>query len=207
MEHFDDFTKAGFARLLKYFEDNTDDVVKLTRAFALANKAYKEAKPDGGAGGKDEPHINHLIRTALVLCEELQIRDSDLAAAALLHDSLGGSASAAATTTATAMVITEDDVRSECGEHVAAIARALGAEPKKHDELEGYFARLAKEGKEARLVKIAAKLDRARSMKTFAYRDRALRFKDDTQKLVVPLAQNTDERLSFKLSVALYEIK
>jgi GTP pyrophosphokinase len=206
MEHFDDFTKAGFARLLKYFEDNTDDVVKLTRAFALANKAHKEAKPDSGAGGKDEPHINHLIRTALVLCEELQIRDSDLAAAALLHDSLG-SASSTTTTTTTAVIITEDDVRSECGERVAAIVRALGAEPKKHDELEGYFARLAKEGKEARLVKIAAKLDRARSMKTFAYRDRALRFKDEMQKLLVPLAQNTDERLSFKLSVALYEIK
>lgn len=196
MEHFDDFTKAGFARLLKHFEDNTDDVVKLTRAFALANKAHKDAKPDS-IGGKDEPHINHLIRTALVLCEELQIRDSDLAAAALLHDSLGSRSGA----------VSEEDIRSECGERVAATARAVAAEPRKHDELQSYFARLAKETKDARLIKIAEKLDRARAMKTFAYRDRALRFKDEVQKLVVPLAQNTDERLSFKLSVALYEIK
>jgi hypothetical protein len=44
-------------------------------------------------------------------------------------------------------------------------------------------------------------------MKNFAHRDRALRYKDETQKHVVPLAQGTDERFVLKLSVALYEIK
>jgi len=180
---FDDFTKAGFARLLKHFEDNTDDVVKLTRAFALANKAHKGQRAD-------EIPVNHAIRVALVVAEELQIHDSDLTSAALLHDALG--------------TLPEEDVRSECGDKVASIARSTA---KKQEETNRYFARLAKESREAKLIKIAESLDTARSMKNFAYRDKALRFKDEAQKYVVPLAEGTDERLAFKLSVALYEIK
>ena len=180
---FNDFTKAGFARLLKHFEDNTDDVVKLTRAFALANKAHK------GQHG-DEPFVNHAIRVALVVTEELQLRDSDIASAALLHDALG--------------TLPEDDVRSECGDRVASIARSTA---KKDEATDRHFARLAKEPREAKLIKIAESLDTARSMKNSAHRDKALRFKDEAQKYVVPLAEGTEERLAFKLSVALYEIK
>lgn len=187
---FDDFTKAGFARLLKHFEDNTDDVVKLTRAFALANKAHKGQHLD------NEPHVNHAIRVALVLAEELQIHDCDLASAALLHDALE--------------TLPEEDVRSECGDRVVEIARPVsGLAHSKHEEkaLGEYFGKLSKASKESRLVKIAERLDAARAMKSYAYRDRALRFKDETQKHALPVAQDTDERLAFKLSVALYEIK
>lgn len=191
MEHgFDDFTKAGFARLLKHFEDNTDDVVKLTRAFALANKAHK-----GQASGS-ELRVNHAIRVALILVDELQMRDSDIASAGLLHDAFEG--------------VQEQDVKEECGDKVAAIVKAA-AEPKGAQEHENalgeYFARLAKEPKEARCVKIAERLEMARAMKDNTHRDRAIRFKDETQRHVVPLAQGTDERLALKLSVALYEIK
>lgn len=185
---FDDFTKAGFARLLKHFEDNTDDVVKLTRAFALANRAHR------GSSG-DEPGVNHPLRVALVLAEELQIRDAELVSAALLHDALDG--------------LTEEELKAECGDRVVSVVRAV-TEPNKPEEkkaLEEYFARLAKEPKEARYVKLADRLDTARAMKNFAHRERALRYKDETQKHVVPLAHGTDERFVLKLSVALYEIK
>jgi hypothetical protein len=36
---------------------------------------------------------------------------------------------------------------------------------------------------------------------------RAARYKEETEKYVAPLAQATDDRLAFKLSVALYELK
>src|SRR5581483_7520068 len=78
-----DFSKAGFARLLKFFE-NTDDIVKLTRAFGLATKAHKEQLVN-----KSEPYINHPLRVALIQAEELQIHDIELACAALLHDAYG----------------------------------------------------------------------------------------------------------------------
>jgi guanosine-3',5'-bis(diphosphate) 3'-pyrophosphohydrolase len=193
-QSFNDFTKAGFARLLKHFEDNTDDVVRLTRAFALATKAHKEHFIDN-----NEPHVNHSLRTALILAEELQMRDIDVASAALLHDALEG--------------VQEQEVREECGDRVAEMVRTVAEpRPSKHEEgrdkiLDEYFARLAKGSKEARCVKLADRLDTARSMKTHAYRESALRFKEEAQRHAVPLAQATDERLAFKLSVALYEIK
>jgi (p)ppGpp synthase/HD superfamily hydrolase len=195
-QSFDDFTKAGFARLLKHFEGNTDEVVKLTRAFALATKAHK-----GHVIDNKEPHVNHSLRTALILSEELQMRDVDIASAALLHDALEG--------------VQEQEVREECGDRVAEMVRAV-AEPRPTRQQQGderdkilgeYFAKLAKSPKEARCVKLADRLDTARSMKNHAYRDSALRFKEEAQRHAVPLAQATDERLAFKLSVALYEIK
>lgn len=182
---FDDFTKAGFARLLKHFETSTDDVVKLTKAFALANRAHK---------GKflDEPHIDHSVRVALILAEEFQIRDAELVSAAFLHDALES--------------VSENDVKEECGDSIAKIVSAAAGNPDGSGGDE-YYARLAKEPKEARLVKLAEQLDIARLMKSYTHREKALRFKDEAQKHAVPLAQNTDERFAFKLSVALYEIK
>jgi (p)ppGpp synthase/HD superfamily hydrolase len=183
---FDEFTKAGFARLLKHFENNTDDVVKLTKAFALATRAHK---------GKflDEPHIDHSLRVALILAEEFQLRDIELVSAGFLHDALES--------------VSESDVKEECGDSIVSIVSAT-ADPKPGttgpDE---YYSRLAKESKDAKLVKLAEQLDIARLMKNYAHREKALRFKDEAQKYAVPLAQNTDERFAFKLSVALYEIK
>lgn len=183
---FDDFTKAGFARLLKHFETNTDDVVKLTKAFALANKAHR---------GKfmNQPHIDHSLRVALVLTEEFQVRDIELLSAAFLHDALES--------------VSESDVREECGDKVASIVSAAAGPKPDNARLDEYYSKLAKQSKEARLVRLAEQLDITRSMKDYAHRDKALRFKDETQKYVIPLAQKTDERFAFKLSVALYEIK
>lgn len=183
---FDDFTKAGFAQLLKHFEANTDDVVKLTKAFALANRAHRDKF-------LDEPHIDHSLRVALILAEEFQVRDTELVSAAFLHDALEN--------------VPESDIIEECGDNIANIVRATAEHKPDGAGPEQYYARLANESKEARLVKLAEQLDIARSMKSYAYREKALRFKDEVQKHVVPLAQKTDERFAFKLSVALYEIK
>jgi len=183
---FDDFTKAGFARLLKHFEENTDDVVKLTKAFALATRAHR---------GKfmDEPHIDHSLRVALILAEEFQVRDVELVSAGFLHDALES--------------VSENDVKEECGDSIAGIVRAAADPNAGSSDPERYYAKLAKESKGARLVKLAEQLDIARSMKGYPHREKALRFKEEAQKHAVPLAQNTDERFAFKLSVALYEIK
>lgn len=183
---FDEFTKAGFARLLKHFESNTDDVVKITKAFALANKAHKSKF-------LDEPHIDHSLRVALILAEEFQVRDVEIVSAGFLHDALES--------------ISENDVKQECGDNIAKIVRATPNPKPGSVGLDEYYARLAKESKEARLVKLAEQLDIARLMKNYPHREKALRFKDETQKYAMPLAQNTDERFAFKLSVALYEIK
>ena len=80
-----DFPKAGFSRLIRLFE-NTDDVVKLTRAFGLASKVHR-----GQLFNRSEPYINHSLRVAMILVEELQIRDPQIVCAALLHDATDAS--------------------------------------------------------------------------------------------------------------------
>ena len=178
-----DFPKAGFARLLKFFESNTDDVVKLTRAFGLATKIHK-----GQLLNKSEPYINHLLRIALILVEELQMRDPDLGCSALLQR---------------ASDRIQDEELKEYGERVYSTVRAAAWQP----STEQQFAALSKAPKDLKYVKLAERLDITRSIKNQALRDKIIRFKDETQKYVVPIATATDDRLAFKLSVALYELK
>lgn len=178
-----DFPKAGFARLLKFFDTNTDDIVKLTRAFGLATKVHM-----GHLLNKSESYINHPLRVALILVEELQMRDVELACAALLHN---------------ASEKIQDEELKEYGERVYSIVRAAAAPVSTTEQ----FAAMSKAPKEVKYVKLAERLDSARSMKNHAFRDKMIRFKDETEKFVVPIATATDDRLAFKLSVALYELK
>ena len=176
-----DFPKAGFARLLKFFDTNTDDVVKLTRAFGLATKVHK-----GELLNKSEPYINHRLRVALILVEELQMRDLELACAALLYGA----------------DISEEDLK-DYGERVQSIVRGSN----KASSTEEQFASISKVPKDVKYIRLAERLDSVRSMKNQALRDKMIRLKDETEKYVVPVATATDDRLAFKLSVALYELK
>lgn len=178
-----DFPKAGFARLLKYFETNTDEVVRLTRAFGLATKVHR-----GQLLNKIEQYINHPVRVALILVEELQMRDIELACAALLHDASDG---------------IKDEELKEYGDRVYSIVRAAAGPASTEEQ----FVAMSKAHKDVKYVKLAERLDNARSMKSQMLRDRMIRFRDETQKYVVPIATATDDRLAFKLSVALYELK
>lgn len=177
-----DFPKATFARLLKFFDTNTDDVVRLTRAFGLATKIHM-----GQLYNKSEQHINHPLRVALILVEELQMRDVELACAALLHDASDS--------------IKDEDLK-EYGDRIYAIVRGCAAASS-----DDQFAALSKATKDVKYVKLAERLDSARSMKNHVFRDKMIRFKDETEKYIVPIATATDDRLAFKLSVALYELK
>src|SRR5215212_7804767 len=177
--------KAGFTRLLRSFDDNPDDVVQITRAFGLATKAYKRQYPEN----KYEHYISHSLRVALILAEELKIRDTDLVCAALLHD-----------------VRVPDDELKEFGERVYSTLSVIDSWGKEKVS-EEYFASMTKAPKDARYIKLAERLDDIRSMKGQSFKDKVTRYKEETQKYVVPIATATDDKLAFKLSVALYELK
>ena len=63
-----DFSKLGFAVLLRPFENSLDDVVKTTRAFGIATRAHIGQFRDEN---KSDPYINPPLRVALILTEEL----------------------------------------------------------------------------------------------------------------------------------------
>src|SRR5215813_2217683 len=83
--NINEFTKSGFSTLLKPYENSLIDLTKVTKAFSLAMKAHAGQYRNSG---KIEPHINHSLRVALILTEEIKLFDVDLICAALLHDIL-----------------------------------------------------------------------------------------------------------------------
>jgi (p)ppGpp synthase/HD superfamily hydrolase len=177
--------KAGFTRLLRSFDDNPDDVVKITRAFGLATKAHRGQY----SANKYEHYVNHSLRVALILAEELKIHDTDLICAAILHNAQ----------------VPDDDLK-EFGGRVYSILSTINSWTREK-VLEEYFAKMIKSSKDSRYIKLAERLDDVRSMKGQTFKDKVTRYKEETQKYVVPIATATDDKLAFKLSVALYELK
>jgi GTP pyrophosphokinase len=177
--------KAGFTRLLRSFDENPDDVVQITRAFGLATKAHKVQH----SVNKYEHYIGHSLRVALILAEELEIHDTDLVCAALLHDAR----------------LPDDDLK-EFGDRVYSTLSTIDSWAREKAS-EEYFARMTKASKDIRYIKLAERLDDIRSMKGESFKEKVTRYKEETQKYVVPIATATDDKLAFKLSVALYELK
>jgi (p)ppGpp synthase/HD superfamily hydrolase len=167
-----DYTKSGFIKLLKPFENSIDDVIKATRAFGMATKAHKGQFRDET---KVEPYINHPLRVALILTEELHKYDVDLICAALLHDTIEKSSSNNNNT------VYEDHLR-EFGEPVYSIVHAV-TKPKIREEergklLDEYFQNITKSSEAIRYVKIADQLDNIRSLKNSNHKYKVLRYKE-----------------------------
>ena len=207
-----DFTKSGFTRLLKPFENSIDDVLKITRAFSIAIKVHSGQVKKGS---KIEPYINHPLRVALILTEELHEYDIDLVCAAILHDTLGISADSSTTNpknqTDSQRDILETRLKNEFGERVYCIVTTLAKPLTKSEEKERilgeYFKNIARGPEDVRYIKLADRLDNIRSLKNAIQKDKVLRYKEETEKYIVPIAERTDEKLVFKLSIALYELK
>jgi (p)ppGpp synthase/HD superfamily hydrolase len=197
--NLNEFTKNAFAKLVKEFEENTDDVVKITKAFSTAADLHSGQSRDGSK----EPYINHALKVALILSDELKIRDVDLICAALLHDILQKGNNSETDKL--------DQIKKNFGENVYNIVQTLTEHPSANEtrqqSLESYFQNISKSPKTSRVVELADRLDNVRFFKNAVKKDKAIRYKEETQKYVVPIAEQTDETLAFKLSVALYEIK
>jgi (p)ppGpp synthase/HD superfamily hydrolase len=205
----DDFAKLGFTRLLKPFENSIGDIMKITRAFSIAIQVHSGQLK---RGNKVEPYINHPLRVALILTEELHEYDIDLICAAILHDTLsrvekGNSENNAGRKRASLEVRLKDGF----GERVYGIVNTLAKPSAKSEDKERvlgeYYRNIAVGSEDVRYIKLADRLDNIRSLKNATQKDKVLRYKEETQKYVVPIAEKTDEKFVFKLSVALYELK
>ena len=79
------FIKTGFTQLLKPFEESINDIEKITKSFGLAIKIHSDIVRKYQSDDV-EPQINHSLRVALILSEEIKMNESDLVCSALLHD-------------------------------------------------------------------------------------------------------------------------
>lgn len=209
--NLNEFTKSGFTRLLRPFEHSTSDIMKITRAFSIAMKAHSGQVKKGN---KTEPYINHPLRVALILTEEIHEYDIDIICAAILHDTLGINANhgmSSPVSDSSSGATSEARIRNELGEPIYSIVKTLAkplAKSNEKDRILGeYFRNIAKSPEDVRYIKLADRLDNIRNLKNAIQKDRILRYKEETQKYIIPIAENTDEKFVFKLSIALYELK
>jgi (p)ppGpp synthase/HD superfamily hydrolase len=195
-----DFTKLGFANLIRPFENSLEDVIKTTRAFGIATRAHLGQFRDEN---RSDPYINHPLRVALIITEELHKYDVNMVCAALLHDVIEKGDLTRG--------ITEDHIRKESGDYVYSMVRVL-TKPKiiygqREKLLNDHFQSITNASETVRYVKLADELDNIRSLRNSSHKDKVLRYKQEAQRFVVPVAEQTDERLLFKLSIAIYELK
>lgn len=196
--NLNNFTKIAFSKLIQPFGDNLNDVVKITKAFGFAASAYSGIFRNES----HEPYINHAMKVALILSDELKVHDVDTICAAILHDAIEKSKEDSAVV---------EDLRSNFGDSIYDTIRFL-TEPKTNEEnreklLVKYFENISRGPKMPRFIKLADRLDNVRFLKNDRKKEKALRYKEETQKYILPLAEKTDDTMALKLSIALYEIK
>lgn len=198
------FIKTGFTKLLKPFEDSMNEVEKISKAFGLALKIYsgmtRKYQYD-----KVEPQINHSLRVALILNEEMNSNSSDLVCSALLHDISNKQEISNET---------KGYIKQEISEKTFTIVSFFSkySNPEsdnKNEELkiEKQFRKIKQSDNMVKNIVLAERLDELRSLKNSRRKDKIARTKEETQKYFIPLAETTNEKILLKLVIALYELK
>jgi GTP pyrophosphokinase len=198
------FIKTGFPKLLKPFEKSMNEVEKISKAFGLAlrihNNMTRKYQYD-----KIEPQINHSLRVAIIVNEEMSVDDSDLVCSALLHDiSIKQEISKE----------TKEYIKSELSEKTLDIISFFNKysnqeQGNKNEEqkIEKQFSRVKQSDSLIKNILLAERLDELRSLKNSRRKDKITRMKEETQKYFIPLAETTNEKILLKLVIALYELK
>lgn len=198
------FIKMGFPKLLKPFEKSMNEVEKISKAFGLALRVHNNMTRKYQFD-KIEPQINHSLRVALIVNEEMSGDDSDLVCSALLHDiSIKQEISKE----------TKEYIKNELGEKTLDIISFFNKysnqeQSNKHEEqkIEKQFSRVKQSDSLIKNILLAERLDELRSLKNSRRKDKITRMKEETQKYFIPLAETTNEKILLKLVIALYELK
>ncbi|MDR4489844.1 MAG: HD domain-containing protein [Candidatus Nitrosocosmicus sp.] len=197
------FIKTGFSKLLRPFENSMNDVEKISKAFGLALRVHSDMTRKYQYD-KIEPQINHSIRVALILNEEMKEGDSELVCAALVHDlSIKHDINKE----------TKDYIKAELGEKafktVSFFSKYYSQERTKSEEqkIEKQFSMIKQTDSLIKNIILAERLDDLRSLKNSRRKDKIARTKEETQKYFIPLAESINEKILLKLVIALYELK
>ncbi|MBI2317212.1 MAG: HD domain-containing protein [Betaproteobacteria bacterium] len=129
------------------------DIVRIARALDFAARKHVGQKRKGAAG---EPYINHLAEVALLVAEATEGRDTNLAIAALLHDTIED------------QDVKHEELAAEFGKDVADLVaevtddKRLPKEERKRLQVETAAAR----SNRAKMLKIADKIANLRSIRS-----------------------------------------
>ena len=211
--NINNFIKAGFPKLLKPFEGSIKDIEKITKSFGLAIKIHSDIIRKYQSDNT-EPQINHSLRVALILSDEIKINESDLVCSALLHDIFNKDE---------LTQDVKDYIKKEISERVYKTISFFNkktmttttAMKKNQDKssststsaIEKQLSKIKQADSFVKSIILAERLDDIRSLKNSRRKDKISRFKEETKKYFLPLAEQTNEKIMLKLIIALYELK
>lgn len=213
--NINNFIKAGFPKLLKPFEGSIKDIEKITKSFGLAIKIHSDIIRKYQSDNT-EPQINHSLRVALILSDEIKINESDLVCSALLHDIFNKDELAQDV---------KDYIKKEISERVyktisffnkKTMTTTTATAMKKNQDkssssstsaIEKQLSKIKQADSFVKSIILAERLDDIRSLKNSRRKDKISRFKEETKKYFLPLAEQTNEKIMLKLIIALYELK
>jgi guanosine-3',5'-bis(diphosphate) 3'-pyrophosphohydrolase len=158
----------------------SEDAERVQQAFQFAAAAHALHTRDEGT-----PYIDHPVRVAGIVWSELGRREPDLVVAALTHDILEDCPE-----------ITADILEGVIGSRplgwVIDVTKAPPADGDKARRDRDYLDRLPRLTVEARLLKLADRIDNVRSVVLSPDRAKALRYLTVTRENFLPLAAATD---------------
>lgn len=160
---------------------NAKEFEKIMLAYRLSKYGHSRQTRDGG-----ERYFHHPRRVALILITELNILDADLIVSALIHDLLEDQ-----------FILTANDVALIFGDRVKEITDLLTK--KKGGDINHYFKFLLIGPREARLIKLADRLDNLRDMTNTWSKQRIMKYIKETIDFILPLADENSSLLKAKI--------
>lgn len=176
---------------------------RLDYAYDMAKYGHRNQFRESGAR-----YFEHLRATAIILIDELGVSDVDVIIAALLHDMLEDS-----------FLLTPDRIKVTFGERVATLVSAV-TKPKKsdqrftsdHERHLWYFEKLKTASPEAKLIKLADRLQNMRTLDSCSLEKQSRKI-SETREVYIPLIADIAEDypdkagyLSLQLEVALAKL-
>lgn len=182
-ERRDDF----YDRIKGLYPEDGEDLIMF--AYNLAVLGHENQERDGGG-----EFVDHPIRVALILVEELAEEDvsSDMVIAALLHDVIEDAKPNEN------HVLTWKSLVKVFGGHVHYLVDALTKRKKAGETRAQYFDRIEIATEEARIIKLADRLDNVRELSSCTPEKQAW-YLDETRKHLIPLAERTNTYLAHEL--------
>lgn len=163
------------------------DMLRRALALAEATHAGQYRKPSAARPEHRDPYLIHPMRVALVLLEEVDVREPAAVAAALLHDVVEDSDGR----------VTDEMIARDFGPEVAAIVAALTKPPHsatvpREQQLHDYHENIAAAPLAVRAVKLADRLDNIREAVTVGDARFQRKYLAETREIYLPLAAATD---------------
>jgi (p)ppGpp synthase/HD superfamily hydrolase len=170
--------------------------VLINKALTFAEEAHKGhfRKPAMTPESKRVPYIVHPMRVALIILQELGLKEADTLAAALLHDVIEHSDG----------LVGLADVEKQFGRQIALTVSILSKPPKnanipRETQMSTYHARVAAASISTRIIKLADRLDSLREAVDLRDPQQQETYLKETRETYIALAEATDEYLHEEL--------